>query len=357
MKYTVERLMEHPGYFHRVLEYVFRNTRFADDFGMGGEEVEPDGGHYWCIGCSYTGTTPQKTENDTGRRNAQPQPQTRRRFGLIAYINDFEMLKHRHKQYGRSGKIWDEVDKSENEATFAECSDDYTKIMLFLNFSEREDYYRKFIQHQIGIFGRSTDLPAEERKAVVADIKKNSREYLDQLTNQIYNEIFYLIATGPRELLTKKQEDWSRFSQLIDDNRSVMDLWWKTSGRHYNHEYQRKIQQYVDKNTTYPEEDYEKARTWHLKHGWKNFSKETYQNYYMSEAKKLTAVFVRGDNIMFSIPQLSSYNDKEARCLLGGLADIDTVPIFQFFLDEYKQDHMDAFAQTEVETTAQRGAN
>lgn len=332
MKFTVNKLMEHPTYFHRVVGYAFRNSRFLNDLAVHGEELGPDDRLY--IRLDQIKPNPSKVRV-AGRKDES----MTRKLGVLGYVNDFEMVKHKYKFTGKQPKptpTWEELNSSINEAGFTECSDDYTKIMLFLNFAEREDFYRKFIQYKIGIFGHSTKLSTEERKVVVSNIKKDSREYLDFLKRDIYYDVFSLLLNNYYDLKThhqdcvrygrklnpKKEEDLSKVTQLIVDNREVIESWKHFGGQKYFN-----------------------AR---LEAGDK-----TYQNPQLVAGSP----YLRQQNIMYRLPQMSSLHEEMGACRVVDILDIDYVPIFQAFIDDFKQDYLDTSAQTEAEATAQRGAN
>ena len=337
MKFTLNKLLERPTYFHRVIAYSLRNTRFVDDFGVFGDAVGPDDRFYIRIGLSRDWMIREGAW--TGRRD-----HITRDFNALGYINDFELLKNMHKQTGRwlnTSILWDEVDKNAaaGEAGFSECSDDYTKIMLFLNFKERDDFARKYNQYKISVFGHSNNnLPTEQRKEVVANIKKDNQAYLEYLTNQIYSDVFSLMLNqqyylrGVHEYCyqngkapkPKDEEDLRTFDKLIADNQDVIEAWRSRGGQKYFD----LREQFAIRPTEYDS-----------KFG-------------------ATSEYERKQNILYRLPQFSNLDEEVARCSVVGVRDIDYVPIFETFLDGFRQDYMGgAAAENSADASAQKAAN
>ena len=99
----------------------------------------------------------------------------------VYYVNDFG-LTNKVVGYKKSSKIISE------EKTRV-LDNMYTKYMLWANFDNREQFYADFIRNQISVAREQTkDLPVEDRKQIIAEIKKDATEYLDGLTKQIVDQ-------------------------------------------------------------------------------------------------------------------------------------------------------------------------
>lgn len=326
MKYTIEKLMEHPTYFHRVMGYVFRDSVFEDEFGITGEDFGPDNSLYIRL-------------DQLKIRHPLITDSSRDKLGILGYVNNFELLRRMHKQRGiilKTNPTWEEVNSTPGEKGFDECGDDYTKIMLFLNFKEREDFYRKYTQYKIGLFGRNTSLPADERKVVVADIKKSSREYLDRLADDIYADVFSLMfnhyydlqmrhvacVQADKEPKPKDEADLRNFTNLVEDNQDVLSSWQQSSGRGFIDNTKRYVRHSVG----------------------------------CQRRTQAGSASERRQNIMYRLPQMSSLNEGAGLCCMEDVLDIDYVPIFETFISGYRQDKIAASAEKEA-AAALQGAN
>lgn len=215
MQYTIQTLLEHPTYFHRLLSYAFRDSRYLDVFGVPRSFLSGDNRVY--AGINISGRT-----------------------GVLGYANDFEIVYHMPAQGGpqtRPNPLWTRL--GPDEPTLEQISAEYTKLMLCLNIADKEEFYHKYTLYKIARFTTSHKLPTAERKVAVAGIKKECREYLDALAQQIYSDAFTLMLDR-YFVCEQKKSGMTEFYQVIDQI---------TNDRgNFSHE---KFDQYVQKNPQY----------------------------------------------------------------------------------------------------------
>ncbi len=390
MKYNIETLLDHPAYFHRVIAYALRNTPYVDDFGIPGVIFGQDDRLYVRLDCV-------KDEC------------------ILGYINDFEFLKHMYMQGGKvasSNRLWLEAKARQDGADFEKCSDDYAKMMLFLNFGDKQDYYSRFIQYKIRQLGkRSAAQSIEQRKAEVAKLKADNRDYLDRLADEIYYDVFSLMLDNYYHLQEQqdKNKEFLEFVHRVTDHdgnysQTLMDIYrrdhparfaiskdspegradmivslealpahlrGKKSGDAYKQKYITKVINDRLKAIQKDDEDLQRftalvmnnqdaIKMWKKTGGKKYFKNRlavSSQSASMVEKYGVNSEYTRQQNILYRLPQFSSLNEETASCSLVGLRDIDYVPLFQTFVDDYKEDCYQKSISGSKAKYAERGTN
>lgn len=191
MQYTIENLLEHPTYFHRLLGYAFRDSRYLDVFGVARTFLSGDNRIY--AGLNIPGRT-----------------------GVLCYVNDFEMVHYMPAQGGvktRPNSLWTQL--GPNEPMLEQVSAEYTKLMLCLNLANKEEFYHKYTLYKIARFTASKKLPTDERKIAVAAIKKECRQYLASLERDIYRDAFTLMLDR-YFVCEQKKDGMEEFDRAID---------------------------------------------------------------------------------------------------------------------------------------------
>ncbi len=391
MKITVETLLDHPNYMHRVLGYAMRNSRYRDVFGVAGALSGRDRRLYLRIA--------------NGKQS-----------GVLGYANDFEIVHHMPsqggvKQYGKS--LWEGLDEK-NEASFAKCSAEYTKIMLLLNFDDREEFLRRYIQYKISLFGQYSQMSVEDRKVAVAEIKKESKKYIQRLTKEIYSEAFAFLFDNYYAYVDKtvKHQQFSDFVAQVTNSDgsfsiqglkefrkthpdysglrkgllvssadpivSVMATFNQMRQRHADDE--AGVCQYVTKTIGVKLREIEKEQqdlqkfaelveanqdvlqqwgsTWGKKYFASRKEKEAalapVVDVMEASGTVLDAEIFQSQNMLYCLPQLSNLNDTAGSCQITPLTEVDFAPIFQHIIDDYAGDRGIA---KESAQSAERGAN
>lgn len=372
MKYTIEYLLNYPTYMHRVVGYSLRKTRFTDSFGIAGAIVGLDNRLY-------------------ARLSSLAEAHT----GILGYANDFEILGHMNQQGGKivNQNLLSQKDK-DNGASFEECSNDFTKMMLMLNFKDRQEFCTKFIQYKISVFGKSTKIQsADTRKQLVANIKAENREYLDSLTKDIYYDAFSLMLDHYYDLQDQqvKNQEFLEFAERITDHDGnislkLLDIYRRDHPTRFllspdtvegrddiivsacvvplglrgtSSAKEPQKQQYLAKNIKTQlekikkdQEDYQKfsdlvdsnedaIKMWKKLGGKKYFTDRLKLGKKSASYKEQYGVgspYERRNNILYCLPQFSDLNEETASCSIVDVRDIDFVSMFQTIMDDFKED-------------------
>lgn len=390
MKYTVETLLDYPNYMHRVLGYALRNSRYRDAFGVAGAFGAHDRRLYLRVGYG---------------------PQVK----VLCYANDFEIVRYMPAQGGCRAKIaafWTDIDEK-TEANLAECSAEYTKLMLLLNFDEREEFCRKYTQYKIGLFGmQNSSMSTNERKVAVAHIKKESKVLLSRLTQEIYFDAFSFLFDNYFTYQDKiaKHQEFLDFVATVTDKEgnfsaskikdfrlahpeyfrprkdavfssadpimSVVAAFRQSNLRGINDEEYvqksitksiankldeyKKDEAYLQKFVELVDKNQEVMKYWRNTAGKKYFSdRKKAESKTSAPAESSNSVLNQPDsdsqNIIYRLPQFSSIDDVLGSCKISPLAEVDFVPIIQNFIDNYSQEH--TLCASSRQQSADRGAN